>query len=72
MGPTWVLSAPDGLHAGLMNLAIWVPLNIRTSCGFSDLGKLLINDIIGRIVIVMAYPVGKSKIVWLPELVPDS
>ena len=22
MGPTWVLSAPDGPHAGLMNLAI--------------------------------------------------
>ena len=23
MGPTWVLSAPDGPHVGLMNLAIW-------------------------------------------------
>ena len=22
MGPTWVLSAPDGLHAGSMNLGI--------------------------------------------------
>ena len=22
MGPTWVLSAPDGLHVGPMNLAI--------------------------------------------------
>ena len=22
MGPTWVLSAPDGLHAGPMNFAI--------------------------------------------------
>ena len=24
MGPTWVLSAPDGPHDGFMNLAIWV------------------------------------------------
>ena len=24
MGPTWVLSAPDEPHVGLMNLAIWV------------------------------------------------
>ena len=24
MGPTWVLSAPDGLHAGTMNFAIRV------------------------------------------------
>ena len=24
MGPTWVLSAPDGPHVGPMNLAIWV------------------------------------------------
>ena len=25
MGHTWVLSAPDGPHVGLMNLAIWGP-----------------------------------------------
>ena len=25
MGPTWVLSAPDGPHVVPMNLAIWVP-----------------------------------------------
>ena len=24
MGPTWVLSAPDGPHVGPMNLAIWI------------------------------------------------
>ena len=24
MGPTWVLSAPDGPHIGPMNLAIWI------------------------------------------------
>ena len=23
MGPTWVMSAPDGPHVGLINLAIW-------------------------------------------------
>ena len=23
MGPTWVLSAPDGSHVGPMNFAIW-------------------------------------------------
>ena len=27
MGPTWVLSAPDGPHVGRMNLAIRVQLN---------------------------------------------
>ena len=27
MGPTWVLSAPDGPHVGPMNLAIWVVLS---------------------------------------------
>ena len=26
MGPTWVLSVPDGPHVGPMNLAIWVIL----------------------------------------------
>ena len=26
MGPTWVLSAPDGLNVGPMNLAIWVTI----------------------------------------------
>ena len=30
MGPTWVLSAPGGLHVGLMNLAIWDGLYIDT------------------------------------------
>ena len=24
MGPTWILSAPDGPHVGPMHLAIWV------------------------------------------------
>ena len=28
MGPTWVLSAPDGFHVGPMNLAIWVPYKV--------------------------------------------
>ena len=27
MGPTWVLSAPDGPHVGPMNLAIREPLH---------------------------------------------
>ena len=27
MGPTWVLSAPDGPHVGPMNFAIWVMIN---------------------------------------------
>ena len=26
MGPTWVLSAPDGPHVGPMDLVIWVPI----------------------------------------------
>ena len=28
MGPTWVLSTPDGPHVGPLNLAIWGALNI--------------------------------------------
>ena len=31
MGPTWVLSAPDGPHVGLSNLAIRVPLSCAKS-----------------------------------------
>ena len=31
MGPTWVLSAPDGPHVGPMNLAIMV--NFADPCG---------------------------------------
>ena len=31
MGPTWVLSAPDGPHVGPMNLAIWV----KKSCEYA-------------------------------------
>ena len=30
MGPTWILSAPDGPHDGPMNLAIGVSLEIPT------------------------------------------
>ena len=30
MGPTWVLSAPDGPHVGPMNLAIWVDIPGKT------------------------------------------
>ena len=32
MGPTWVLSAPDGPHIGPMNLAIWVFTKVRKTC----------------------------------------
>ena len=28
MGPTWVLSAPDGPHVGPMNLAIWEEIHV--------------------------------------------
>ena len=28
MGPTWVLSAPDGPHVGPMNLAIGVSIQV--------------------------------------------
>ena len=31
MGPTWVLSAPDGPHVGLMNLAIRIKCNHQWS-----------------------------------------
>ena len=29
MGPTWVLSAPDGPHVGPMNLALWVDMDFK-------------------------------------------
>ena len=32
MGPTWVLSAPDGPHVGPMNLAIWDIIMIEQPC----------------------------------------
>ena len=35
MGPTWVLLAPGGPHAGLINLSIWVAAN-RKSQGISN------------------------------------
>ena len=37
MGPTWVLSAPDGPHVGLMNHAIRIQLHLP---GNNDLGAL--------------------------------
>ena len=32
MGPTWVLSAPDGPHVGPMNLAIWGVMSSSQFC----------------------------------------
>ena len=41
MGPAWVLSAPDGLHVGPMNLAIREPYCLVTSkVGTSDIGHM--------------------------------
>ena len=31
MGPTWVLSVPDGVHVGPMDLAIEVIITVRES-----------------------------------------
>ena len=39
MGPTWVLSAPDGPHVGPMNFAIWVHWR-WVSCLNADEGTL--------------------------------
>ena len=38
MGPTWVLSAPDGLHVGPMNHAFRVTKWVRISSPFSFIG----------------------------------
>ena len=45
MGPTWVLSAPDGPHVGLMNLAIWdawlaVCLALQSVCCYCRVWRL--------------------------------
>ena len=36
MGTTWVLSAPDGSHVGLMNLAIWDSLQFYNKIGWEE------------------------------------
>ena len=38
MGPTWVLSAPDGPHVGPMNLAVRVVIGSHLT---QSIGKLL-------------------------------
>ena len=42
MGSTWVLSAPDGPHAGPMNFAIWEVFgeNVSRSCYVGGLGRM--------------------------------
>ena len=37
LGPTWVLSAPDGPHVGPMNLAIWDPNDYASGLLFAVL-----------------------------------
>ena len=58
MGPTWVLSAPDVLHVGLMNLAIRVVLFTGTRLFLSCNG-------FGR-VLIYPYQSGKSPKVVAP------
>ena len=41
MGPTWVLSAPDGPHVGPMNLAIRVYLYGRLMCHQTKYGCVM-------------------------------
>ena len=45
MGSTWVLSAPDGPHVGLMNLAIWIiqPIGMFISIASGHFNRLLIT-----------------------------
>ena len=46
MGPTWVLSAPDGPHASPMNLAIRVVYwHIYASLGLNELKRTDDSDI---------------------------
>ena len=50
MGPTWGLSAPEGLHIGPMDLAIWVSTNCtcimhEMYCGTSDLKSCLDSEV---------------------------
>ena len=42
MGPTWVLSAPDGPHVGPMNLAIRALLPAITGILVTDILSLLL------------------------------
>ena len=46
MGPTWVLSAPDGPYVGPMNLAIRVPL--KPAPGIQVLKYVLHNSPCGK------------------------
>ena len=45
MGPTWVLSAPDGPHVGPMNLAMRAPLLQMKAIIWTNAGLLLIGPL---------------------------
>ena len=73
MGPTWVLSAPDGPHVGPMNLAIRVPIKRLFHWRWSDMLALLMLSIL--YVIVVYIPMSGSMpwniITWQPrEAIP--
>ena len=69
MGPTWVLSAPDGPHVGPMNLAIrgLILLFGIFSSSYDNIIGLLLRDLtddISTLVQVMAWSVRQQAIAW--------
>ena len=61
MGPTWVLSAPDGSHVGPMNLAIRVyslPIDVDLSESAGVLSSRCRCRVSSNIFLALHYPVG--------------
>ena len=79
MGPTWLLSAPDGPHVGPMNLAIRVLLqqqytqNITTEstkkhASFHD-ANLVVDGSTGIVIITTCSAINDDKVVIMTTLV---
>ena len=64
MGPTWVLSAPDGPHVGLMNLAIRVIMQAYGSQNYRRCTKL--HNVKGKME-VLAVPRGAFIVMVIPR-----
>ena len=70
MGPTWVLSAPDGPHLGPMSLAIW---DVLTEWGLYEMANKFADNIFKQILLnekfyillqISLVFVAKGSILW--------
>ena len=61
MGPTWVLSAPDGSHVDIMNLAVW---DDYLSCCWMTYDATDATDIINPIIRRNSLSASPQQIRW--------